>query len=190
MDTKLGVSRVGGDFDTYIDIVSMYYKDGVKRTTSILSFYKEKNINDFKIEVHALKSASASIGALAISDRAKALEDAAIKGDWVFIDQNTTEFLDDFHLLLEDIRNATKAFTSQDGDENKEAGDEGYFTAQLKELEEALDCVDINQCDQILENLRQFAWSPDYQEHLSKIKDFISGYEYDEGVEYIQEVLG
>ncbi|MFI3250815.1 MAG: PAS domain-containing protein [Eubacteriales bacterium] len=189
VDTDLGLQRVGGDFDNYIEILNMYYKDGVKRITSILNFYSEKKINDYKIEVHALKSASASIGAIAISDQAKALEDASGKGDWVFLDQNTTEFIDDFKIVLEHIRTATKAFIVETNNDSKKTGEESFYLASLEELEDALDCVDINLCDEILAKISAFSWLEDKQEQLAQIKDFISGYEYDEGVEFIQKIL-
>ncbi len=54
------------------------------------------NLALYRMEVHALKSTSASVGALQISEQAKLLEEAAIAGD--------IERIDCEHLLLmEDI---------------------------------------------------------------------------------------
>ncbi len=73
---------------------------------------------------------------------------------------------------------------------NKDMGDNAFYTESLKKLNEALDSVNINLCDKILEELYQFNWEEDKLESLAKIKNFISGYEYDEAVEYIKEILG
>lgn len=189
VDTVLGLQRVGGDFQTYIDILRMYYKDGVKRSPSISEFYKEKKLNDFKIEVHALKSASASIGALGISEEARVLEEAAIQGDWVKIDKSTTEFLTNFKLVLENIRTALKPYMEEEDNSGKEYGDESFFVEMMQKLIDALDCVDMNLCDQLQEELHKFQWKEENTAHLLAIKDFITGYEYDEAQEYVQNLL-
>ncbi|MFI3253450.1 MAG: PAS domain-containing protein [Eubacteriales bacterium] len=188
VDTKLGIQRVGGDFDTYLDILSMYYKDGLKRSSSILTFYKEKKQLEYKIEVHALKSASASLGALEISEQARALEESSSQGDWVYLDKHTAEFLENFSLVLEDIRNALTKFHKEEDDSEKAQGEDSEFASTLTSLVEALDCVDINLCDSLLAHLAEFHWSEAQQEHLNTVKDFISGYEYDEATEYINEL--
>lgn len=189
VDTALGVQRVGGDFDTYIDILDMYYKDGVKRASSIQSLFKEKQLKDYKIEVHALKSASASIGAVGLSERARALEEAATQEDWVFIDHNTGEFLDDFNIILENIRNALKPFSHEEDHSGKEMGEPAMFADTLAKLEEALDIVDITECDNLIQQLFEFNWNQEQLGQISQIKDFIAGYEYDEAVELIQQIL-
>lgn len=188
VDTALGVARIGGDFDTYLDILNMYYKDGLKRSASILKFYQEKQLESYKIEVHALKSASASIGALEISESARALEEAAIQEDWVCINRETGKFLADFEELLEQIRVATLPFHVEEDQGDKEPGDPGFFQEGLAKLEEALDLVDISLCDQLLEGLYQFSWPQDQAGKLTQIKEFISSYEYDEATELIQEM--
>jgi HPt (histidine-containing phosphotransfer) domain-containing protein len=42
---------------------------------------EDDNLSLYRLEVHALKSTSASVGALQISEQAKLLEEAAIAGD-------------------------------------------------------------------------------------------------------------
>lgn len=46
---------------------------------------EESNLALYRMEVHALKSTSASVGALQISEQAKQLEMAAAEGDMEFI---------------------------------------------------------------------------------------------------------
>lgn len=189
VDTKLGVVRVGGDFDTYIDILSMYYKDGIKRIKIIQEHYYSKEIINYKIEVHALKSASASIGALDISEGARLLEDAATKENWNYINQNTVEFISNFTKMLENINTALKTIVVETDSSTKEMGNDDEYISLLKGLSEALDNIDVNKCDILLDRIFSFNWSEERLVKLEEIKDFVDGYEYDEAVERIEEII-
>ncbi|MFI3114957.1 MAG: PAS domain-containing protein [Clostridia bacterium] len=189
IDTNLGIKRTGGNYDAYIDILNMYYKDGLKRIPSIREFFDDKKLLEFKIEVHALKSASASVGALDISEKAKLLEESAIKENWVYINQNTIEFIDDFNILLENIRDNLKGIINEVKPSERIHGTDEIYYEKLKELRDALDIIDINNCDAILEFLCKHHWDKDRLSKLCKVKEFVNSYEYDEATELINEIL-
>lgn len=188
VDVQLGINRVGGDYNTYVDILNMYYKDGLKRVHSIRNFYDHKQLQEYKIEVHALKSASASVGAMDISEKARLLEEASITADWTYINQYALEFIDDFNILLENIRESLLGVVSENDNTDKPSGDNGFYIKALKELAQALDSIDINACDDLIEELFSYSWDDDKNNILNKINDLVSGYEYDEAVEIIENI--
>jgi HPt (histidine-containing phosphotransfer) domain-containing protein len=84
LDPKVGLERIGGSMQAYLEVLGIYCQD-VEVALTALKDVSEENIKDFTIRVHALKSASANIGALALAQEAAFLEEAGGRRDWQFI---------------------------------------------------------------------------------------------------------
>ncbi|MDR1572481.1 MAG: response regulator [Clostridiales Family XIII bacterium] len=80
IDTALGLKRVGGSTEIYLDVLDAYCED-LESSLPALDGVSEGNIEDFTISVHALKSASANVGALLLSYEAASLEAAGKRRD-------------------------------------------------------------------------------------------------------------
>ncbi len=187
IDINLGMSRIGGNFDTYVEILNMYYKDGVKRIPNISNYCNNKDIANYKIEVHALKAASASIGATDISNQAKLLEDACIEENIVYIEENNDIFINNFNLLLLNIQEALKEIIIVDHNSTEKIiGDTTFYNESLTNLIDSLDSININKCDEILNNLFKFNWNEIQFENLNKIKDLVESYEFDLAIEFLE----
>lgn len=61
------------------------------------------DINRYCVEVHALKSASANIGAVEVSQMAREQEEAASRGDTALIQERFPALLEAYEALLEEI---------------------------------------------------------------------------------------
>ncbi|MFI3249692.1 MAG: ATP-binding protein [Eubacteriales bacterium] len=190
VDTELGIKRIGGDFESYITILDLFYKDGVKRISILQDYLDAKHYQEYKVEVHALKSACASVGATGVSTKAQKLEEACNGENFSYVDQNSPEFVQEFKELLENIQNALSEMIVEGEPSDKDHGDETLYKESLHKLKEALDDVDINSCNEILTKLSEYQWSKTIQDHISQIKDNVSVYEYDEAIEFIEAILG
>ncbi len=73
-DVAKGVSCCGGDMECFLEILKVYYDSGEKRLGELKSFLDTKDYKNYIIAVHGLKSSSASIGAMELSECAKAHE--------------------------------------------------------------------------------------------------------------------
>ncbi|MCL2260081.1 MAG: ATP-binding protein [Fibromonadales bacterium] len=115
--------------------LSVFYKDGIERIEKIEQCLETENYPLYTIHVHALKSASANVGAKEISKWAESLEMAGKREDIEFIKSNTPHFLiklkdylEDLNLRLQEkleekplnievlvkLKNAIKAMTADD----------------------------------------------------------------------------
>ncbi len=74
------------------------------KTSDVDRFFEESNWKDYEITVHAIKSGSLNIGAKKLSDKAKALEQAAKDKDIPYIFRNHQEMLDLYRTLLTELR--------------------------------------------------------------------------------------
>ena len=73
------------------------------RADKIQAAFDSGDWKNYQIVVHALKSTSLSIGATALSDRAKALELAAKDGDLDFITANHADLMTAYKKVREEI---------------------------------------------------------------------------------------
>ena len=80
-----GLSYCGENEDLYMEVLTDYADSCDERLKELDGFYEAGNWHDFEVKIHALKSASGTIGAEALSNRAKALETAARNNNTEYI---------------------------------------------------------------------------------------------------------
>lgn len=82
IDVKTGLEYAGQDVELYREILSDYADCIEEQAQAIECAVEERNIEIYTIEVHSLKSTSRTIGALELSNMAKAMEDHGKKQEW------------------------------------------------------------------------------------------------------------
>ncbi len=102
VDMAVAMQYFSGDEEGFIDLLELYCMDG-KRKTTLLQELVQTDILRYQIEVHGLKSASANIGAMKVSDMARAHENAAAQGDREFITGQFQLLLAEYEILLANI---------------------------------------------------------------------------------------
>ncbi|MCR4926361.1 MAG: response regulator [Lachnospiraceae bacterium] len=98
LDTKLGMGHCMNDEEFYLEIIETYI-DSDKRK-EITKAYETGNMADYETYVHALKSTSLTIGAVTLSEHAKALEYAARDGNYGYIKDNHEAVIKEYGDLL------------------------------------------------------------------------------------------
>ena len=86
------------DKDFYKDMLKEYIQS--EKTASIEQYFESKDWDNYRILVHALKSTSLTIGAVSLSEKAKALEMAAKDGKEDYILSHHREVMEDYKGLL------------------------------------------------------------------------------------------
>ncbi|MCL2179593.1 MAG: response regulator, partial [Treponema sp.] len=110
IDVEKGYTMLGSKLDSYLLVLSVFVKDSREKAQSVRECLKSGDIRLFTIHIHAIKSAAASIGAMELSNNAKALEEAAKQNDTSFIEQNTGNFLKEMETLLGNITKAIQDY--------------------------------------------------------------------------------
>ncbi len=189
VDVAQGVLSVGG-VDNYKQIIGVYYGDGKQKCASLLNHFTAKAILDFKTEVHALKSASATIGAMELSVMAAKLEEAAHNNNIQYIDDNIDVFLTSFEETLDGMEPYIQESMGGDAkEEEKPKGDLAYLKDALKEMEGYAEVANIGRIEDILAKVKGFGWEEDISIKLDKIKECIAMFDYDGVLECIEELL-
>jgi len=106
VNVEKGVSMSGGDRDFYREILAIFCKDAEKRLPLLQAVPEEDALSDFVIEVHALKSAAANMGAQEVSAEAAQLQAAGEATDWTYIRENLPVFVNHLAELVTNIKTA------------------------------------------------------------------------------------
>jgi signal transduction histidine kinase/CheY-like chemotaxis protein/HPt (histidine-containing phosphotransfer) domain-containing protein len=106
VDTAKGVAMVRGSLKAYKNILSMFCKDVDERLPKLQIMPKEDTLPAFIIQVHSLKSVTASIGAQEVSTKAAELEAAGKNAGLAFIRERLPEFTEQLAELVKNIRTA------------------------------------------------------------------------------------
>jgi HPt (histidine-containing phosphotransfer) domain-containing protein len=108
VDTAKGVAMLRGKLDVYKKVLFMFCKDVDERLPQLQIIPEADTLAAFVIQVHSLKSVSASIGAQEVSSYAAGLEAAGKAADMDFI----REHLPDFTVQLVELKKNIRAVLS------------------------------------------------------------------------------
>jgi HPt (histidine-containing phosphotransfer) domain-containing protein len=106
LNTEKGIAMTGVTEEGYFLVLSAFYNDAQERLKNIDKSLKEGALSEFVVHVHAIKSASAAIGAEELSAEARSLEMAGKNGDTAYIDENLSAFLKHLEEQLMHINDA------------------------------------------------------------------------------------
>jgi len=184
VDIRKGISMTGGTFESYAQTLTAFYKDGLKKIEEIKKCLETDNYPLYTTYVHALKSASASLGASDLSEQAKVLEIAGRQEDASFIRLQNPKFLTSLEILLNNIDTALNSIKKQETPLEVEA-----FKSELCKLKEAFDVFDFGAINEITGNLQKFAQAPEIAESLENVLQNTVIGEYEKAVAAIDTLL-
>jgi signal transduction histidine kinase/FixJ family two-component response regulator/HPt (histidine-containing phosphotransfer) domain-containing protein len=158
LDASHGLASTGGTVEGYVKVLEAYCRDADKRIEILSSVPDESGLAAFITQVHALKSASASVGADEISRFAAKLEEAGKNGDVDFIAARLSMFRENLSGLVGRIRLALveRAHNGESG-VNAEKADSTYLQETLSRLRNALLAENVGEADAIL---KEFETTP------------------------------
>ena len=174
-----------GDSASFTDLLELYYIDG-RRKSQLLCDLVETDLQRYQTEVHGLKSASANIGAMELSDMAREQENAAARGDTEYINQQFPMLLEAYEKLLFEIGLFLEKRRQSDGTAEK------LPALSVQELQEqvgkALDELEgfrSKECVATVETILLHQLPQDVEDSLRQIQEQLKLYEDD----YVEELL-
>jgi signal transduction histidine kinase/ActR/RegA family two-component response regulator/HPt (histidine-containing phosphotransfer) domain-containing protein len=184
LDTARGLVSAGGAAGPYMELLEIYCRDARSRMGALS--VAEADMLGFTTSVHALKSASASIGATGIAGAATALEDAGLRGDTARIRGSAGAFRDALAALVEKIEGALRAGRAAG---EKTAGEKaaapGMLLGMLGALKDALEKEDVGQADRLLEDLSAARPGGEMGGLLSRVSGLVLASEFREAARAI-----
>ena len=182
-------SRYCGDEAGFIELLELYYMDG-QRKTDLLRELSGSDISRYCVEVHGLKSASANIGAMDVSNMARAQENAAAQGDTAFISRQFPALLEAYEALLMHIGIFLDQRRQSGSQEEKlPALPIDELKAQAGEALHQLEDFRSRECAAIVEELLRHALPQDVTDMLVEIQGQLKLYEDDNAEALLNRLL-
>lgn len=100
IDKETGITYCGGMEELYDEVVEQYCAQGADYIEQIRKFVSEQDWKNYQIVVHGIKGSSLTVGAVALSEKAKALEMAAKSDQIDYILTENDSFLRSYQKVL------------------------------------------------------------------------------------------
>ena len=178
LNTRIGITNSGGTSDAYNEILAIYVADCENRLNDLEKYHKNGDLRALTICVHAIKSASANIGAIEISTMAAALEAAGRVSDTAHIDASLLPFFDSLSSLLGNIREYLNSIRKEGTVQDKPA-DSDFLKSSLAEITVYMNNFDLDMAETALMKLYTYQWDEAVFERIYKIKEYIDIFDYD-----------
>jgi len=189
IDFQKGINMTGGTEAGYRLVLSTFRKDALERMQLLREMLEKDDISLFTTNVHALKSASASIGAAEISAAAVKLEEAGKKGDKAYINKNLDKFIEDLTTTVAGIASALGLDTEKPADSTAGSGISHTLFLMLKRLETALKAQKAEDIDRLLNEILRQPVDEKTKKSIEKVSDDILMTEFDNAIKIIDEIL-
>jgi HPt (histidine-containing phosphotransfer) domain-containing protein len=189
VDITKGIAMTGGKLDTYRQVLSIFSEDAEKRLPLLQTVPEADALPAFVTQVHALKSASASIGAAEVSAVAAGLEAVGKAGDTAFIVKQLPYFAGLLTKLVAGIRDWEKAMNDSEKPVAADRLDHETVTPLLRELAAALKSQKADDIDRVLDHLMAQSLDVGIKTAVERISDEVLMAEYDKAVEILDSVL-
>lgn len=103
IDVPSAVESAEGNKETFRFLLQSFHDNASKNKKDIISSYEAEDYTNYTIYVHALKSTSKMIGALALSEKSRLLELAGKEGKTDYIKDSHEEVMELFDQVMEEI---------------------------------------------------------------------------------------
>jgi HPt (histidine-containing phosphotransfer) domain-containing protein len=109
LDAAQGIAGSGGSEEVYREILGVYCNNIREKLEFLISPPGKEQLPLFVTQTHALKGASAAVGAVALSAEAAVLEAAGKQGDLAFIEDHLPAFRMELKSMMNRITTALAA---------------------------------------------------------------------------------
>lgn len=191
IDMGEAIKHHTGGVEDFVNLLELYCMDG-KRKCSLLRELKDKeDYKTYGIEVHGLKSASAHMGAMELSARAKEHENAAGMQDVQFINDHFEELLRCYEDLLKEIETFLKRkdrLTERGGAGAAGIGREELLRS-IRSALQALENFHSKECAAAIDGLLKYRLDGDTEIKLKEIREQLRMYEDDNAEQLLRQLI-
>ncbi len=177
-----------GDEAGFANLLELYHMDGQRKKVLLAELAASDDISRYQTEVHGLKSASANVGAMEVSNMARAQENAAARGDTELIARQFPALLAAYEELLENI-GAFLAQRVSSREEKLPALPDGEVRRQAAKALCELENFRSRECAEIVAELLRHALPRDTEDSLAEIQRQLKLYEDDDAETLLRQLL-
>lgn len=191
--TDSGLRYCRDDAEFYMELLGQFARNSAKKQEEIELFFAQRDFDNYRIAVHALKSTAKMLGADALSEMALQAEAAVKNHDEKFIAEHHEELMDEY-------RNAVQAISHViDGEDDRKSLPAGKdreeiaqadLIRQLEALKENLPSCEMNRVKPMLLDMGQKRYhGVDMTELLDATLQDVEDFEFEEAGREVDALL-
>lgn len=187
VDMAKGISSCAGKPERYIEVLKTFYSSGKQQYKRIEKLYASRDAQNLRIEVHGLKSVSASIGAMDISNTALSIENALKSDNMPFVDANLQGLLEMFSKLLKQLG------TFFDREDSPAEGRKEIPLSKVRDklvlLADTLGEFDDEQALEIIKGILEYDFDREIRGTIRQIKETVEMFDYNKASEMTEKLI-
>lgn len=156
--TKTGLQYCLDNTEFYDELLIKFASDADGKQEEIGRFFGQKDWENYRIMVHALKSTARMIGADTLSDLAKGLEDAAKNRNVAYIGMHHENLLVKYKETAQSIRDVFDEDVTKEEQKEYQEISGSELRRRLEEIEESLNTFEAEKAKTLIEQLNGFAY--------------------------------
>lgn len=176
-----------GDCETLKSVIQNFYMSIDEKAEAIKKCAQDKDIKNYTVFTHALKSSARLIGATELSEKARHLEECGDKRDEDEIEKKTEELLSLYLSYKERLSSVVKE--NKASDKNKEMTEERVKDA-LSSLKECAQAFDFESAERILDMIGEYRIPESKREIFEKAARAVHNADTASVVEILKDVEG
>ena len=161
LDKKTGMAYCGGE-ENWLSILKVCGDTAEENKAKLKEFYETKNWKEYTILIHGVKSSMKTVGAMTLSEMAKALEQAGKVENTEYIEAHHDEMLVEYNRVDAFLHASPLLYeqTKAETEEKKEYQciDEALFDEKIAQMEEAMYNFDGDAMSAILRELQEYEY--------------------------------
>ena len=183
IDIKAGMES-SGDPDAYISLLKIFYESMDEKASEIEGFFRDNDIKNYTIKVHALKSSARLIGAIGFSEAAQNMENAGKAEDAEYIKANHEALMKRLYKFKEPL---SEVFKSAIEDFDKPTADASLIAGVYDEILSAAEDMDCDRLEQIFNEMEVYRIPENEAELFNRLKDASDAFDYDSIISLLKE---
>lgn len=188
LDWEAGCKSVNHDEELFLDVLRSYSEEG----REILNRYADFQGEDLErtvIDMHGMKSASAGIGAMEVSEKFKGMELEGKIGNVEYMLENMAGCMDCLKQLIEAIDDYLA--TNVKAEVNLDGQPEEQFPAgKLDEMINALEDIEFEAFEELIAEFRTRNFGSAINEGLAKAQKAYDNFDYEDAKEFLEALKG
>lgn len=191
-DFQVGIKNAGLNKANYLNILRVAIKEGRQKEILLGRLYGDRNYEKYQIEVHAIKSAMAGIGAMELSNLAKKHEMAVKQGDYAYVDEHIQELLSLYHTVLDEADRILSVELPQKEDDSLREAHQEYdkqeLLTELTHLGEAVESYEADTALEIVTTIKGMRLKKEQEALVDKVAEALDELEYNVASACIEEL--
>ena len=182
LDTASGVKNCGS-VEGYLSVLRSFYSTIKEKADEIEQYLDDKDLENYTVKVHALKSSARIVGATELSEQARRLEEAGDAGDVAAIDEGTSGLLALYRSYVSAL-----APLDDDGMDLPDAPEEEVRDA-YQALAEFIDAMDYELARMVLDSMSRYHLQREDKERFDRLRTRLSQLDWDGMRKVVEETL-